>query len=257
MALFIGRDKSTADLITRNGVPMSIIDELGDRYLRPMIGELRYQLALVDVSSLQPKSNGVYIPTKDFNGWTYPDGKRLNKRNFPEAFDEYGVTGSNTFEIPNIVDPIRSIGLDVGSKKGLNRLDKNADVPRHNHAATNDINGQFETCEIKIPGGLAFYSASGHDITKTLYEDYKINGTTISLPRFHGGEYNEDSSIPVPLDIHLKFKDLGLIFGGTDYQTSNPLSIKDNTQNIGVDDPNVQLEHLTMPIAIYIGKPVI
>ena len=258
MALFVGRDNSTADLITRNGVPMSIIDELGDQYLKPMIGELRYQLALVDVRSLQRQPNGVYIPTEDFNGWTYPDGKLLNKHDFPEAFDEYGVAGSNTFEIPNIVYPIRSIGLDVDSKKGLSILDKNADVPLHTHAATKDTNGYFETCEIKIPGGLSYYSSSSCKIKQTLYKDYDIDGeTTVSLPRFHGGIYNKKSSIPVPLDIHLKFKDLGLIFGCTDYQTSNPLSIEDNTQNIGVDDPNVQLEHLTMPIAIYIGKPII
>ena len=157
------------------------------------------------------------MPTEDFNGWTYPDGKILNKHDFPEAFDEYGVAGSNTFEIPNIVYPIRSIGLDVDSKKGLSILDKNADVPRHTHAATKDINGHFETCDIKIPGGLSYYSTTSHYIDKPLYSDYNINGTTIRLPRFHRGKYNEKSSIPVPLDIHLKFKDLGLIFGGTDY----------------------------------------
>lgn len=259
MALFIGKNKSTAALISRSSSPKLIIEELGDKYISPIIGELNYAICKMNDDTLVKQSSGIYVPTKDFNGWTCPDGKTLNASNFPDAFKEYGIVGNETFQIPNIVDPIRSIGSNINeTKKGQAIVDKCNDVPRHHHMATNDDYGKFEMCEMQLPKGLSFWASESCALDKkNLTKDADFDGITAVLPRFHYGSYNATTSIPVPLDLHLKFEDLGKVFGSDELYTDDPVSVEDPTEPVGEDDPDIQLEHLTIPLMIYIGKPVL
>lgn len=244
MALYIGTNTRNASLIARFGVSTELIKRLLDKYVRPRVGDLRFQSSVSPDTTLVRGTDGIYMPTSDFDGWAYPRSSIvLNRSVFPEAFELYGEPGRSTFSLPNITDlPLKMVG-SLGSI-GLTIRDKRVYVPTHKHKL-----GTITSANITLTNGLSYISSGGNSSSPNdddYYSTQPIDGVNVKLPRFHHGQYNEANDRPVPLDINMEIADGKFLFGEDAVTT-----------DVGTSDAegNFTLDNLTMPIMLYIGKP--
>lgn len=248
MALFIGKNNNSTELIARFGVSIEYIQQLIGKYVDPTVGELRYSATIGNFNSTMVKNGaGVYVPTADFDGWAYPDSSiKLYKENFLDAWNLYHVDASNVFSLPNITTTLKAVG---NLTDGLTFKSKQICIPPHNHKMTNRIDGTVRSSSIKLPSGLAYISSSGNrsGADAAHYENRTVGGqANVKLPRFHNGN-PAGGAAPVPLDITMKISDTRFFFN--DLET-NP------TPAAGTGEDFI-LPHFTVPLLLYIGKPTL
>ena len=213
MSLYIGASSSTVDFIAGVGQLQTLVKEIADIYLKPMIGEIKFVPKYSSSIQGLTTSGSYRIPDDTFKGWVWADGGRFRAQDFPSAWGIYKTTSASEFTIP-LVD-----GFVKGATSGNASYNVKNSLVMHNHPISYD--GSIGS-SITINDGLAFGSAkmsgNGAPVKETIGDV-----TDVTIPLFHNGK-TKGGYYPLPLDVTLKLSDYKLFFGDTttDDQESNP-----------------------------------
>lgn len=231
MSLYIGASSSTVDFIAGADQLQALVKEIADRYLKPMIGEIKFVPKYSSSIQGLTTSGSYRIPDDTFKGWVWADGGMFRAQDFPSAWGIYKTTSTSEFAIP-LVD-----GFVKGASTGNASYGVKNSLVKHNHPVS--YNGSIGQ-SITIKDGLAFGSASSNsdgNPVKTTVGDV----SNVTIPLFHNGK-ESGGYYPLPLDVSVKLSDYKLFFGdaATDYQESSPNVFSPASQR--------------MAAMIYIGK---
>lgn len=231
MSLYIGASSSTVDFIAGADQLQALVKEIADRYLKPMIGEIKFVPKYSSSIQGLTTSGSYRIPDDTFKGWVWADGGTFRAQDFPSAWGVYKTTSTSEFTIP-LVD-----GFVKGASAGNASYDVKNSLVKHDHPVS--YNGSIGQ-SITIEDGLAFGStefAGNGDPVKTQVGDVP----NVTIPLFHSGGERGDY-YPLPLNVTVKLSDYKLFFGdaATDYQESSPNVFSPASQR--------------MAAMIYIGK---
>ncbi len=166
---------------------------------------------------------------QDFDGWVYPDGRRLSRKYFPLAYEKYGdrlPDLRNFFKINN-TDDSPGIGLVEGK----------SELPRHSHTIGKSSNSRFGVHK----AGYVWISGYDSVFPQTVPGKY-FDGTEIPESLLiHGSDTNSTSCVKRGLSMKIP---------------SGMSTIEASTENVGqAEQQETYPSHNLMPVLMFIGLP--
>ncbi len=151
----------------------SFSDKAIQKLVHDVIGTRIGTLKLIATKNMKTISTDDERSLRGFDGWVYPDGRKISQKYFPLAYEKYGDRIPDLRNFFKINNTDESLGLGV--VRGKNEL------PRHNHT-------------------IGKSSASRFGVHKAGY--VWISGYDSVFPQAVPGKYFDGTEIPDSLMIH-------------------------------------------------------
>lgn len=183
----------------------------------PIIGQLKF-LAIDTLYPIDEKSDS-------FDGWIWPDGRRISNRDlrFADAAEHFtGDRNTQSFLLPDLCNLFRPASAQEKNETSIPSLVEGRDVLlKHTHEVNPVTPDASELIEVPFKYSASYGNQSGSSC------------------------HTAASPSNITFDYELKFRMNGFFFKGTN----------SSTQNIPKFTGKTMPTHTFLPVMIYIGKP--